>query len=140
MDNPADAVRSLGDVLRGVVMFPSVSVSSSWLWGFAWIWEIFSSRDCHIFPIKAFTGNFSTPWAGKLPESLEVIRKQCGKKKYKIPEHKGLWKATPQLELFQQCLSVLLLTDTTSTLQERKGKHVQLWGCFVRPRETKGQS
>lgn len=69
-------MRSLGDVLRGVVMFPSVSVSSSWLWGFAWIWEI----DCHIFPIKAFMGNFSTLWAGKLPESLEVIRKQCGKK------------------------------------------------------------
>lgn len=57
-----------------------------------------------------------------------------------MPELKGLWKTTPQLELFQQGLSALLLTDSMSQLQERKGKHVQLWGCFIRPGESKGQS
>lgn len=131
-------MRSLGDVWRGVVTFPSVSVSSSRLRGFAWSWETSSSRDWHNIPIKAFIGNFSALWAGKLPEGLEVIKKQCGKR-YRISELNGLWKTTSQLELFQQCLSILLLTDSTSTLQERKGKHAQLWGCFVRPRETKGQ-
>lgn len=78
--------------MHGPVTFPSVSVSSSRLRGFAWIWEIFSSRDCHIFPIRAFTGNFSALWAGKLSEGLEVIRKQSGKR-YEIPKLNGLWKA-----------------------------------------------
>lgn len=94
------------------------------------VWETFSSRRCHIFPIKAVTGCLFTLRAGKL-SGLEALRKQTVKK-CKIPKFMGFW---PQLELFQQCLNVLLLTDSTAG---QEGNTASAWGLFRQTQRDQG--